>query len=541
MHLDWIVSGACLLASPGLGPGAGGEGERSIVFGLYSTSPVTTLDYVDAHDRGRMVVEAQLMEGLLGYDTAAADRLVPALAEKHDALDARTYVFHVRKGVLFHPHRHGDQPADREELTADDVAFSLMRAKSVDPPTAYLLQSVETVVAVGDGLLRIQLTKPDADLLPGLATSIGHVTCKEYYESLGDDDVERAEAFRKAPVGTGPYRLEEPLRDSEPITLVKFNSHWDREWARSSRSVDRVTFEYRADTFAMAEGLSSGDITMSTMLLADLGTGVNLDPNRVVRHELKPPFLSIVAFNLKKPYLQDSRLRRMINAAVDKTEALSICPSKGDDVPEEGTGYYLDIVCRNLDEGPSLPAFGDLDEIGSLQHLRDHGPLELMVLDKEDLIRDRLIESIRVDLDGYLGLKVRVTPEPAAVFLDRIYAEEPDFDLVYIDWTPDTPWNRGVGSVLNPLFNSESRTNYSRFRNEDVDIFLAQIKRLGDRRSQHNIFKKIQRVLLEEAPFIWLPTVRHDTVLFDRGHELRAGGSVLLYYTPFLKNVRVKE
>src|SRR6516162_4681101 len=53
-----------------------------------------------------------LYNKLVTYD--ADLRVVGDLAESWDTPDARTYIFHLRKGVLFH---------DGQELTADDVVF----------------------------------------------------------------------------------------------------------------------------------------------------------------------------------------------------------------------------------------------------------------------------------------------------------------------------------------------------------------------------------------------------------------------------------
>src|SRR2546429_1192049 len=57
-----------------------------------------------------------LYNKLVTYD--ADLRVVGDLAESWDTPDARTYVFHLRKGVLFH---------DGEEMTADDVVFTIER------------------------------------------------------------------------------------------------------------------------------------------------------------------------------------------------------------------------------------------------------------------------------------------------------------------------------------------------------------------------------------------------------------------------------
>ncbi len=70
------------------------------------------------YSRGNM-----LYNGLFSLDGSLTPQ--PALAESHSTADAKTWVFKLRKGVVFH---------DGKALAPEDVVFSLMRHK--DPATA---------------------------------------------------------------------------------------------------------------------------------------------------------------------------------------------------------------------------------------------------------------------------------------------------------------------------------------------------------------------------------------------------------------------
>src|SRR5256886_3110972 len=102
-----------------------------------------------------------LYNKLVTYD--ADLRVVGDLAESWDTPDARTYVFHLRKRVLFH---------DGEEMTADDVVFTIERIlhpQTASPGRSYL-DPVDTVTAVDRYTVRLPLKYPLASIFSRLAS-----------------------------------------------------------------------------------------------------------------------------------------------------------------------------------------------------------------------------------------------------------------------------------------------------------------------------------------------------------------------------------
>src|SRR5262249_22338494 len=118
----------------------------------------------------------------------------PCLAESWSASrDGLTYEFVIRKGAKFH---NGDP------VTAEDVKFTFERYKGA---AASLLKSkVKEVQVAAPNRVRFVLKEPWPDFMAFYGTSAtgaAWIVPKKHIDKVGED------AYKKAPVGAGPYKL----------------------------------------------------------------------------------------------------------------------------------------------------------------------------------------------------------------------------------------------------------------------------------------------------------------------------------------------
>src|SRR5262245_15057148 len=135
-------------------------------------------------------------------------RLQLELAENWQRIDAKTYVFDLRRNITF----HNGQP-----LTAEDVKFtyeSISQPGNLSPKRA-LLKPLQAIDQLGPYRLRFRLSSPHAPFLEHF--TIGIVP----RGSTGD-----AASSTIPPVGSGPFMLES-LRSGETITLKANSSYWE--------------------------------------------------------------------------------------------------------------------------------------------------------------------------------------------------------------------------------------------------------------------------------------------------------------------------
>ena len=194
-----------------------------------------TLDPAKQSNQSDYIRGNMFYNGLTALDGSLTPR--PALAEEFTTRDATTWVFKLRKGVVFH---------DGKPLVPADVVFSLMRHK--DPATASkakaLADQIEDVKATGPNEVTIRLTAPNADLPVILGTFHFHIV------KDGTTDF-------NAGIGTGPYKVKEFKPGVRSIAVRN-----DAYWKPGRPFLDEIEYVGIGDEGARVNALLSGDLDL---------------------------------------------------------------------------------------------------------------------------------------------------------------------------------------------------------------------------------------------------------------------------------------
>src|SRR2546427_7169837 len=158
-----------------------------------------------------------MFDYLVGTTTDGQPSQAGGLASKWESsADHRRWTFHLRKGVKFH---NGD------EMTSEDVKFSLQRAMSKRSTTGYagplrtLVADIETPAPDRVVIVLKESTLIIPTYLSRSLSTEGMVLPKKYIEAVGDD------VFARKPVGSGPYKFVEQVTGSH-IKLAAVDNHW---------------------------------------------------------------------------------------------------------------------------------------------------------------------------------------------------------------------------------------------------------------------------------------------------------------------------
>ena len=238
----------------------------------------------------------QIYEGLVRFDVEG--RIVPALAERWESIDARSIRFFLRKNVKFH---------NGENLEARVIAASLKRELSGNSPLTGQIAGIENVFGESKYVLVIRTREPDALLLRRLA-SFARIVPLSMSQSTAPFSPEAI------PVGTGPFRFGS-WEKGKRLILEANPASW-----RGKPYFDRVVFEFIPED-KQIEALAQGKVD----LLTEVPGTKTLAIAQVNGLEIfKDKTLSTPAFwftSLRGP-LADIRVRQALNLAVDKNELI---------------------------------------------------------------------------------------------------------------------------------------------------------------------------------------------------------------------------
>lgn len=253
--------------------------------------------------------------------------LTPALAESYDVSeDGLTYTFHLRQGVKFH---------NGEEMTAEDVKMTFDTG-AAGPIGSALFVNYESCDIVDDYTVDIHLTSPYAAFPYGVASRIGGIICKSYFDEVGED------GYYAAPIGTGPYKFVEYVK-GDHTTLTANEEYW-----RGVPAIKNVVIQTVADTNTQILGLQNGDYDVVRDPAIDVCLRLD-DPNVTWAKENSVGRVTMYMNSWGAGPGKDINFRKAIQAAVNKDDVnqamysgeadildIDVCASYGG-CPDPGT------------------------------------------------------------------------------------------------------------------------------------------------------------------------------------------------------------
>ena len=176
-------------------------------------------------------------------DREPSGKLVPGLATSWELLDENTWRFYLRKGVKWQT---------GTPFTADDVVFTFEDiGRTKINRYKFIMNRIKVVKKIDDYTVDIITTSPYAVLADSFYQTM-FIMSKEY--TTGKSDAYLAEH----PMGTGPYRLIEWVRDSH-MHLEAFDGCW-----KGKPPIKKVTFRPITNDATRLAGLITGEIGLTT-------------------------------------------------------------------------------------------------------------------------------------------------------------------------------------------------------------------------------------------------------------------------------------
>ncbi|MFA6561920.1 MAG: ABC transporter substrate-binding protein [Verrucomicrobiia bacterium] len=293
-----LIAGAAALLATSCGQKTA-PAEKPFVYAR--AADARKLDPAVSDDSQSAKVLNNICEGLVRFKSGTTE-IEPCLAETWSfSADGRTCIFALREGVKFH---------DGTPLNATAVAWNFNRQMSTNAPGYFpdvgsaLCDDLETVRVLDEQRLEFRLKKPNAALLPNLATVSASLISPRALADYG-------EGLQRHPVGTGPFKLREWL-PNERIVLEANPDYWGQK-----PKTERVVFKVIPNSSARFIQLQTGQIHAMDGLDPNDLAPVRADQNLKL---IEAPGINMayLALNCRKPPMDRLEFRQAVAMAVQK-------------------------------------------------------------------------------------------------------------------------------------------------------------------------------------------------------------------------------
>ena len=446
----------------------------------------------------------------------------PDLAERWEALDDTTYVFHLRQGVKW----HNKPPVNGRELVADDVKFTYDRFLT-DPGNAnrYMLDLVERVEVVDRYTVQFVLKEPYVWLVSALAYPWSMwIIAPEVVQHFGD--LKKPESA----IGTGPFVLER--YEPNVKTLFTRNPDYFRQGQPYVDGVEWLVLEDESTGLAMYRTgqIDCGPWHWWSVRQQDVEALKQTHPNLAYQDFLSN-VTGAVFLRTDMPPFNDVRVRRAISHALDRQALIESVWGKGEPTP---------ALARGLIEW-SLP----IDQLGPGAQYYQYDPKEAKRLLAaagfpkgfktqltvspgygRDLLDDaQLVQQYLKDVGIETEMKIQEYGAYVATTAQGKFE-----GLVRgpfgIAWEPDSPLYRAYAS--------DSSWNIGHVNDATVTAMLKEQRRTKDLEARKKIIFDIQRYAAEQQYYVytnavmvtasWQPYVKNyaPNLSFDYGSRVAA-------------------
>ena len=464
-----------------------------------------------------------LYDGLINFQKAAgADGFtkVPDIAEAfpEPTNDGKTYVFKIRKGIMF---------SNGRELGVKDVVASFQRIFKVSSPTAGGFYSVivgaDKCLAdaksctleggvVGDeaaGTVTINLTRPDAEIFDKLALPHAAIVPAESpTEDVGSNPLP----------GTGAYMIS-AYDPNKGMTLSR-NPHFKvwSEQAQPDGYPDVVQYDFGLTEEAQVTAVQNGEADWMfdeppADRLAEMGT-----KNKDQVHVTPLTAWWYVPMNTRLAPFDNVKVRQAVNYAIDRKQLVNlfggpVLASPVCQVLPPGFPGHEDYCPYTKDPGTKWSA-PDLEKAKQLVEESGTKGQKVTIIAEDKAVSKSIgvyLQSVLTDL----GYDVEVKPISPNIQFTYIQNTNNKVQMSITQWYQDYP---AASDFLNILFGcasftegSDSSINIAGFCDKDIDAKMQAALALGvtDPDAANKEWAAIDKLVTDSAPAAALFTPKH--------------------------------
>lgn len=396
------------------------------------------------------------------------------------------------------------------ELTAEDVAFTINRARTNDvnlSKVAGTLTLIADVKAISKYEVEIVTKEFSNELIYNLAAYPLSIVSKAAYE-----DPNNKEPWL---IGSGPYKFE-TWKEGQYVSYVKDENYWNKEKAGVA---PRIEFRFLLEASQRAIALQNGEIdvcidppTTDLQFLAE-------DKNLTV-HTQAGTRLFYMGFNVNAKPFDNQKLRQAISCAIDKEAII--------DIVLDGRGKWQTTVLNRgawsfLENDQVEGGYAyDVERAKALLAEAGYKPGELTVslTAATDDPYKTIAPIIQANLKE-IGINVEIKSMDQATLKTECANGRQQMFL----WR----WNIGarVDETYRELFYTDFPTNYHQLKDSYVDMMADKVLTTKDPEDRLQASYELQNYFVELVPQV--PLYVPDLVIAFtknlKGAQLFGGGN----------------
>lgn len=400
--------------------------------------------------------------------------IIPGIAESWEPnKELNSWVFKLRKGVLFHNGR---------EVDAEAVKLNLERIKNPAIGSDWHRGAIDTIASVDvidKYTVRINSHVPDVTVPSSVMHYPTNLQAPDNFDKAADH-----------PIGTGPFKFVSWTRWNE-TKLVRFENYWETDAeGHNLPYLDEIIAKPKKEDSVRLTALRTGQVQLiDSMAFADVH---RFRDTAADQYSVWPTHAGgfFVAFNFRRGPFQDKRLRTAAAHAIDR-QAIHQSVFYGQGVMLDQPfppGHPWHLESRSLEYDPEKAK-------SILKAARAVGTEVKIVCNTTVTAYRESMQVLQAQWEQ-VGFKVTVQPLDTVPFTQA--RKNGDFDGLINGHTyrfdPDDFFGRNLHSK------SEYTQVLSGWENARVDQLLEEAKRTNDAARRKERYTEVWRIVNDELP-----------------------------------------
>ncbi|SIT13460.1 peptide/nickel transport system substrate-binding protein [Roseivivax lentus] len=442
----------------------------------------------------------QIYEPLIIRDMSGEFQAALATDWAPSADDPNVWVFNLRQGVKYH---------DGADFTAEDVVFSINRAKSDNSNMKELLNSIVEVRAVDDHTVEFVTDGPNP-ILPSNLTNLFMMDkgWTEANDSVAVQDVEGGESTfaSQNANGTGAFTLVS--REPDVRTVLEQNPDY---WGMDMFPMDVTRIEYTPiqNAATRVAALLSGEVDfIQDVPVQDLGRVGDTEgllvktapQNRVIFFGMNMGAEDLANDDVEGANpLADARVRKAMSMAINR-DAIQQVVMRGQSEP---AGMIAPPFVNGWTEEMDASSATDVEAAKALMEEAGYADGFSIQLDcpNDRYINDEAICQAAVGMLAQIGVTVNLDAKPKAQHFPLITNGETDFYM--LGWGVPTYDSEYIFNFLVHTRGEERGSwNNTGYSNADVDAQIVSLASETDLEARNATIADIWEVVQDEQLYI---------------------------------------